>query len=206
MAANPPLVESPQGLVPAPYASEWIGLARSGVDIRIDGHPQGPDRWDRRGTIFITNLRMVFVAEVPDAATGLVAYDLPLSYITQHSFHQPILGCNNLKGQCWTVEQGPGQGTSIRWTIYFKKGGVGTFLPLFHSYVRAYAQQRRGSEPPAPAPADVASAPPEETSEPTPPTFLRTALVDPNDPTRVFLTQPVEESDRIKEPPKFSLI
>ncbi|KFM24130.1 hypothetical protein F751_1395 [Auxenochlorella protothecoides] len=97
MAANPPLVESPQGLVPAPYASEWIGLARSGVDIRIDGHPQGPDRWDRRGTIFITNLRMVFVAEVPDAATGLVAYDLPLSYITQHSFHQPILGCNNLK-------------------------------------------------------------------------------------------------------------
>lgn len=98
MAANPPLVESPQGLVPAPYASEWIGLARSGVEIRIDGHPQGPDRWDRRGTIFITNLRMVFVAEVPDAATGLVAYDLPLSYITQHSFHQPILGCNNLKG------------------------------------------------------------------------------------------------------------
>lgn len=98
MAANSAVVQTEYGLVPVPYAGEWIGLARPGVEIVLEGMPQGPRKWTRRGQIFLTNLRMVFVADVPDGANGLQSYDLPFGYITSHSFHQPILGSNNLKG------------------------------------------------------------------------------------------------------------
>lgn len=99
MAANPALAQSEFGPVPVPYAGEWIGLARPGVEVVLDGLPQNPKKWTRRGTIFLTNLRMVFVADVPDASHGLQSYDLPLAYLVSHSFHQPILGSNHLKGR-----------------------------------------------------------------------------------------------------------
>ena len=85
-------------------------------------------------------MRLVFVANKPDAASGLHAFELPLAYITEEDFKQPILWANNLSGRCYMVESGGGgDGTSsggsggeaVQWTLYFREGGVGTFIPFF---------------------------------------------------------------------------
>ena len=94
---------------------------------------------------------------------GLVAFELPLVYITGDKFNQPIFGCNNLSGglrglarvhrapcclqsklayhlwpcragKCWPAVGGGGPAGTLpphSFAIYFKEGGVGTFLPLY---------------------------------------------------------------------------
>ena len=37
MAANPALVNTPEGLAPAPFPGETLALARKGIEIAIDG-------------------------------------------------------------------------------------------------------------------------------------------------------------------------
>lgn len=88
----------------------------------------------------------------------------------------------------------------MSWAIYFKNGGVGTFLPLFFGYMRAFAPAQPPPPPPAPAPQEPWSedppkpAPVEDTAPSAPPAFLQTAFVDPSDPTKIFLTRPTTSS------------
>lgn len=98
MAANPALSSSGQGhQLPALYAGEVVALQREGLDLNIDGlrtsngrcrSLHAPDlwktgngnsklitrtvlhRWSARGVLFLTNLRLVFVAKQTDAASG----------------------------------------------------------------------------------------------------------------------------------------
>ena len=73
--------------------------------------------------LYLTNLRLVFVAKQADAASGmlsaeftdtkikgtaelrtgvsagLVSFELPLAYIRKDKFNQPIFACNNLSGR-----------------------------------------------------------------------------------------------------------
>lgn len=96
-------------------------------------------------------------------------------------------------------------GEALRFTLYFKEGGVGTFIPFFFrscAYVRSIAsrlpqQQQAQSEavgypPPATGMGPSAMAP-----------SAATALVDPNDPTKVYLTQPLEDGQQRPDSPKF---
>jgi len=55
-------------------------------------------RWSPKGSLWLTNLRMVFVADQSDSGSGLRAFDIPLVYITADRFNQPIFVCNNLTG------------------------------------------------------------------------------------------------------------
>jgi hypothetical protein len=55
---------------------------------------------------------------------------VPLALLTHESFNQPIFGCNNLSGATTPLAGGGLSGTANFW-LYFKSGGVGTFLPLF---------------------------------------------------------------------------
>lgn len=55
-------------------------------------------RWSASGTLWLTDVRLVFVAPAANA-DGLQAFDFPLAYITHDKFNQPILACNNLAGQ-----------------------------------------------------------------------------------------------------------
>ncbi len=55
-------------------------------------------RWSPKGSLWLTNLRMVFVADQSDPGSGLRAFDIPLVYITADRFNQPIFVCNNLTG------------------------------------------------------------------------------------------------------------
>jgi hypothetical protein len=98
MAANPPLVTGWGGAtIPAPYAEEQIILARPGVELVIEGSADVGGRWRAKGTAFLTNMRMVFVADNANHA-ALRAYELPLAYLSDYSFKQPILRCNHLRG------------------------------------------------------------------------------------------------------------
>lgn len=121
MAANPPLVASQDTLFPAPYQNETIALGRDGVEIKLEGvmtqsqrcadhvHIQTAlplllcleaclfCRWSVSGTLFLTNMRLVFISPKPHTS-GLQAFELPLAYLSQETFNQPILGCNNLTG------------------------------------------------------------------------------------------------------------
>ena len=84
------------------------------------------------------------------------------------------------------VDGGPAGGEAVQWTLYFKDGGVGTFIPFFFrscAYVRSIAsrmqQQQQyqqpagvGYPPPATAAPEAGAAPPQQ--------LLQTALVDPS--------------------------
>lgn len=69
-------------------------------------------RWKAKGELFLSNVRMVFVAKHADA-DGLRAVDLPLVYVRGDRFNQPIFGCNNLSGECWPVRDDGGPGGSL---------------------------------------------------------------------------------------------
>ena len=82
-----------------------------------------------------------------------------------------------LTGECWPAVQGGGPGGSLpphQFHIYFNNGGVGTFLPLYFSSIDAARQAGHRQAANDSLPQNVA-----------------TALVDPSDPTKLYLTQPV---------------
>ena len=63
------------------------------------------NRWVGKGTLWLTNMRMVLTAVAADPATGLRAFELPLVYISRDTFSQPIFACNNLAGKAPHREQ-----------------------------------------------------------------------------------------------------
>lgn len=140
--------------MPVVMAGETLVLCRSAhLSVDIDGViKQG------LGTVFISNLRLVFIAEQ-------LAVDLPLATLEDEQFHQPIFGANSLTGKSPPL---PGSNIAnvVRWKFTFNQG-VGTFLSIFYILL---AHMRTNS------PAmfqDVLSS--------------RLAYVDPNDPSRLFV-------------------
>ena len=137
---------------------------------------------------------MVFVANEPDTS-GLQAVDLPLVYIRSDKFNQPIFGCNNLSGECWPVaaEGGPtGSLPPYPYKLFFLQGGVGTFLPLYFRFMAAARQAERAQRLAGTQEAEVQQV--HESMNP--------AFVDPNDPTSIFLTQPVAATTA--QPPRYA--
>jgi hypothetical protein len=202
MAANPALVTSPDGIAPAPFPGETLALARHGVEIALDGLRTATGKWSATGTLWLTDVRLVFIA--PSAnADGLQAFDLPLAYITHDKFNQPIFGCNHLSGRVWPATEGGGPAGTLpphQYKLYFKEGGVGTLLPLYYRFVgdaRVAAQRLSASSPPSSPSAP--QAPPQALQR-----LVATALVDPSDPSKIFLTQPVGEADRLPEAPVYA--
>ena len=72
MAANPRLSQVPgAGLLPLPYDREVLALKREGLDIRLDGvHARSGTLWQARGSLYLSNLRLVFVADQEDPSSG----------------------------------------------------------------------------------------------------------------------------------------
>lgn len=175
-------------------ASHWypIGVFRPS---NISHPGSGVCRYSGAGSVFLTNYRLVFVAKKPTPQVH--AIELPLLFIDKHDVSQPIFGANNLHGTCRPVDAAAGE--LINWKLSFTNGGMGTMVPLFFAsieYIRV-ASRRRHEAPPEPEPEpDV--FPMKQTAEP--PAFLATALLDPNDPTKVYLTQPVNALDQQAKP------
>lgn len=199
MAANPALVVGLHGeVIPAPFSQELFALKRGGVNFEVDSVHTRSGKWSTSGTVFMSNLRMVFVAEKPDPS-GLAAFDLPLVYIRNHKLNQPIFGCNNLAGEVWPAVEGGGPGGSLpphNFKILFKEGGIGTFYPLYYTLTEKAVNMYNATQN-TQAGRDEASG------------FMRnvmsSAFVDPNDPTTVYLvSQPVDESQRLATQPKYA--
>ncbi|XP_057960328.1 UPF0664 stress-induced protein C29B12.11c [Malania oleifera] len=186
MALNPQLF--PNGM-PVPFDNEMFVLCREGVEFEVDKIP-AYGHIKAKGTIYLSNIRMVFVANKPMGS--FFAFDMPLLYVREEKFNQPIFFCNNISGKVEPVV--PETEHRALYAAYpikisFKEGGCGTFIPLFFnliSSVRQYNQQFSMGPGPRLDPLQAAQTPVDE--------MMRHAYVDPNDPTRIYLQQPNSES------------
>lgn len=141
-------------------------------------------------------MRMVFVAKRAASASGLQAFDLPLLYIRNDKFNQPIFGCNHLAGECWPVSPDGGPGGSLppyTWRLNFLAGGVGTLLPMYFRFLKAVREaehDRKRAE--------------ELANHGAVKETVNQAFVDPSDPTTIYLVQPVEDSARLPNVPVYA--
>ncbi|KAH9649922.1 classical AGP protein [Citrus sinensis] len=186
MALNPQLFPN---WMPVPFTNELFVLARDGVEFHVDKIP-GTNQVKARGTVYLSNIRVVFVASKP--VGNFVAFDMPLLYIHDEKFNQPIFHCNNISGFVEPVipeNEHRALYSTHSFKILFKEGGCGTFVPLFLnliSSVRQYNRQSNVGTEPRVDPLQAAQTPVDE--------MMRHAYVDPNDPTKIFLQQPNSES------------
>ena len=109
----------------------------------------------------------------------LQGFDIPIATLFDESFNQPIFGANNLTGTSPPLD-GTGLVDEIKWCVYFNNGGVGTFLPLFFRLVSE--MRTRMAQPAANSTTDVFSA--ADTQQ-----ILQAAYVDPNDPSKLYVSQ-----------------
>ncbi|KAK6232673.1 hypothetical protein QUC31_010044 [Theobroma cacao] len=188
MALNPQLF---QNGMPIPFTNEILVLVRDGVEFEVDKIPgSNGGRVKARGAIYLSNIRMVFVATHPDG--NFFAFDMPLLYVHDEKFNQPIFHCNNISGHVEPVvpeNEHRALYSTHSFKILFKEGGCGTFVPLFLnliSSVRQYNQQVNPGPEPRMDPLQAAQTPVDE--------MMRHAYIDPNDPTRIFLQQPDTQS------------
>lgn len=196
MALNPELVSTGTNLVPALFPNESLLLRREHVKLEIDQMPTVSGRWSAKGALFLSNIRMIFVPHKTDPKDNLSGIDLPLIYIRKDKFNQPVFGCNNLSGECWSVgEEGGPTGTlpPHAFKMSFIEGGVGTFLPLYFTFITLAreAEKNRKSAEQLSSHEDIN-------------TKVAQAFVDPSDPTLVYLTQPLGDEARLPTAPKYA--
>ncbi|GJS99652.1 stress-induced protein [Tanacetum coccineum] len=94
-----------------------------------------------KGKIFLSNVRMVFVADKPTQI--FTAFDMPLLYVHDEKFHQPVFHCNNISGVVEPVvpyDQNRAMYPAHSFKIMFKNGGCGTFVPLFLNLIKSVRQ------------------------------------------------------------------
>ena len=71
MSANPRLTQVPgAGLLPLPYDQEALTLKRECLDLSLDGLQTRSGKWTARGSLFLSNLRLVFVADQEEPGSG----------------------------------------------------------------------------------------------------------------------------------------
>ncbi|KAF5837699.1 hypothetical protein DUNSADRAFT_4008 [Dunaliella salina] len=176
MAANPALVQiAPGQLLPAPYPHESFVLKRSGVQLELDQVQTQKGKWSTWGQLYLSNIRMVFVADKADPS-----------------------------GEVWSAAEDGGPRGSLpphSFTVYFKEGGIGTFFPMYYM-LATQAKQAYGSEQQQQQSQEEAVGPPPSMHDAQ--GLASRAFVDPNDPTTIFITQPVDESQRLREAPRYA--
>ncbi|KAJ0956836.1 hypothetical protein HanPSC8_Chr01g0020171 [Helianthus annuus] len=136
-----------------------------------------------KGRVFLSNVRIVLVADKPTQI--FTAFDMPLLYVHDEKFHQPVFHCNNISG---CVE--PGNVPFSLFQDLFKHGGCGTFVPLFFNLiklVRQYNQQFDSGNAIHVDPLRAAHTPVDDE-------MMNCAYVDPSDPTKIYLQQPASEA------------
>ena len=105
--------------------------------------------------------------------TAFKAFDLPLALTYNESFEQPIFGANYIKGTCKPLLNLPGD---VNFKIWFMEGGCGTFAPAYLKMVHSMRVNRRIDQN---TQRNIANG-----------TYNKTAYVDPNDPSIIYLQQP----------------
>lgn len=127
-------------------------------------------------------------------------FEMPFRGLWDEKLNQPIFGSNNLTASLQFYDDQPFQG-NLSVKLIFKEGGVGTFLQMFNNVLRTTRVQlnreRQMGAQPAPIPVSGSNTP----SEPVQ-TFMpghNEAFVDPQDPSRIFTTQPMAPDSRRRD-------
>lgn len=107
--------------MPVAMENEVFVLSRAGIHFTAKS---GRVKAEGSGNLFLSTLRMVFVADKGHH------FDMPLATMHDEKFNQPIFGANNMTGQSPPLDLEPGA-EDYKWCISFRNGGVGTFLPFF---------------------------------------------------------------------------
>lgn len=149
---------------------------------------------------------MVFLISEGDRAKANNAetFEMPFRGLWNEAFHQPIFSVNNLTATIQFYNDQPFVG-GLTMRIDFVQGGVNTFLPVFNNVLRATriqldAEGRRADDIP---PEPIAEHPP-LAADLLPDANM--AFVDPNDPSRIYTTQPVgSNDDRRSDAPTWSV-
>jgi len=123
--------------------------------------------------MILTSCRVICVNKKNSA---FKAFDLPLSLISNEGFAQPIFGANYIHGTCKPLLNSlPGD---INFKIWFMTGGCGTFAPAYLKMVASCKRNRgRGAEQSVINSYQNAGQ-------------RKTAYIDPNDPSVIYLQQP----------------
>ena len=209
MALNVPLTRDGSGQFPLPFRGEVFMLTRDKITLSLKDGARNIS--DVRGRLFLTNMRMVFLVDDKDRAKAQAeTYEFPFRGLWNEKLNQPIFHANNITANVQYYDDQPFRGTlSIK--LIFKQGGLGTFLTVFNSALKAtrvqlLREERASQAPPPPLPPQN----PESTQFEQ--QFLdgevqdNPAFVDPSDPSRLYTTQPVvAESDRRPAPPAWAV-
>jgi len=170
MALNPPLLHTG---VPAPLDGEYLVLSRDGMEVEIKIENEN-SKYKGKGMLYLTTARMVFVNKKNDG--NWKAFDIPIAFMYNEKFNQPIFGANYVSCAVQPLyDLIPGH---AKLKIWFMKGGCGTFLPLWRSIIHQIRQNNNEG----PDPRFV-----EEVRQGN---LDNIAYVDPNDPSRIFVSQP----------------
>ncbi|KAL8215164.1 hypothetical protein R6Q57_004613 [Mikania cordata] len=190
MALNPHLYSNG---MPVAFVNEMFVLIRDGIEFEITNiHGANGGSVKAKGRIFLSNVRMVLVADKPTQI--FTAFDMPLLYVHDEKFHQPVFHCNNISGSVEPVvpyDQNRAMYPTHSFKILFKHGGCGTFVPLFFNLiksVRQYNQQFDSGNTIYVDPLRAAQTPVDE--------MMNCAYVDPSDPTKIYLQQPAPDAHR----------
>ena len=199
MAANCPLVMGyDQKLTPAPFAGEYFVLGRGGIKIEVDNVRTKSGKWKAEGALFLSHVRLVFVTPKADSS-GLQSFDFPLTLVNSEKFNQPIFGCNNLSFCCNPIDGGANPAPH-KVKLYLTQGGCGTLLPMLwrlleltRQELMRVEQQRRASQYPTVVYSHDNFLPQVQQMA------TNTAYVDPNDPSTIYVTQPVGQNQVMKD-------
>ncbi|CAK4748076.1 unnamed protein product [Aphanomyces euteiches] len=158
--------------------NELFILERPGIAFTCNA---SGNKFKGNGRIYITTQRLVFCADKGSHQHDIFfeAFEIPLDNITADKFNQPIFGACNISGNVVPVNQAADGGASpIQWKVAFNNGGTGTFLAVF---LKLMEQKKKGKFFRASGEVDE--------------TFVQKqqqkAFVDPNDPSIIYVTQPV---------------
>ncbi|CAM9303666.1 unnamed protein product [Heterosigma akashiwo] len=199
MPLNPDILEFIGGIsfqpgVPVVVGNERFLMMRTKIHFKVN--IQGSGRYRAHGKMLMTTDRLVFVAENPPFQNGISfqGYDLPLVYMSNERFNQPIFGANNLTG---TVNEPAGTGNlEVDFKISFNNGGCMTFLQNFFSTLGHIRSRNLAQATAIPSAAVVAEAeggnnnPPGSSQVP----YATMVQVDPADPSVVFVqAYPIEQ-------------
>ncbi|KAH7433908.1 hypothetical protein KP509_07G091900 [Ceratopteris richardii] len=120
---------------------------------------------------------------------------MPLLYIHEERFNQPIFHANNFTGKVHPVIP-EGEHRALfsphSFKIIFKEGGCGTFVPLFTNlmkFIRQYSPQTNQPDSQQHVYSDPFPSAPPPAEE-----IVRQAYVDPNDPSKIYIQQPFDPS------------
>ncbi|ETV79268.1 hypothetical protein H257_07328 [Aphanomyces astaci] len=160
-------------LMPLANDDEMFILERPGVSFTCT--TASGSKFKANGRIYITTQRLVFCADkgTTQHDTFFEAFEIPLDNVRRDKFNQPIFGACNISGDVFpaTDQTNYDDVTPIHWKVSFNNGGTGTFLTVF---LKLMEQKKKGD-------IDASFVAKQQ----------QKAFVDPNDPSVIYVTQPV---------------